>query len=140
MSLAPPKVRKAKATLAAHRKALRKARPALVQPVAAGQREPRRRDPAFLAFLRRQPCAVAGPGCFGAVEAAHVRFGRPGAGNAGLARKPDDCDAVPLCRGHHRDGPHAQHRINERAWWAAHGIDPHALADQLFEQFKGQPE
>jgi hypothetical protein len=113
------------------RKAAAKARPARVQPTAPGQRQPRKREPAFLAFLRRQPCCVGPLGCSGSVEAAHIRFGRPGSGNAGMQRKPDDRDAVPLCRGHHRDGPDAQHRTNERAWWAAHGIDPHAYADVL---------
>lgn len=134
--IAPPKVRAAKAILAKHRKTVKAARPARVQPTAPEQRQPRKRDPGFLAFLRRQACAVGPSGCFGATEAAHIRYGRPGAGNAGLQRKPDDRDAVPLCRGHHRDGPDAQHRGSERAWWIARGIDPHALADRLYAEYR----
>ena len=123
---------------ARERKAARKERPARVQPTAAGQRQPRVREPAFLSFLRRQPCAVGPIGCEGAVEAAHIRFGRPGAGNAGMQRKPDDAgNTVPLCRAHHRDGPEAQHRSGERVWWAARGIDPHALADELYALYLG---
>lgn len=128
--IADPAIRAAKATLAAHRKALKAARPKRVQPVAEGQRKPRVREPGFLAYLRRQPCAVrAGGGCEGPIEAAHIRMARPGFGSTGMQRKPDDQYAVPLCRGHHRDGPDAQHRISERVWWAARGLDPFVLAE-----------
>lgn len=90
------------------------------------------RDPGFLAFLRRQSCAVGPDGCSGPVEAAHVRYSVPGEGSTGMQRKPSDTRAVPLCRVHHRDGPDAQHSTSERAWWAKHGIDPLALAARLF--------
>jgi hypothetical protein len=96
----------------------------------------RERDPGFLAFLRRQPCAVGPIGCGGAVEAAHVRFATPGAGPTGMQRKPDDKRAVPLCAMHHREGPLAQHRYNERRWWEAHRIDPLALANRLHEAYR----
>ena len=92
------------------------------------------REPAYLAFLRRQPCAVGPVGCSGPVEAAHVR-----AGSTGMQRKPDDAKSVPLCRGHHRDGPDAQHRSGEAVWWRRHGIDPFALAERLHAQFEAQP-
>jgi hypothetical protein len=136
MTLAPPEVRAAKATLAAHRKATRKARPQPIVPERDGrQRQPRIRDNGFLAFLRRLPCASGPEGCFGPVQAAHIRFGRPGQGNAGMQRKPDDRNAVPLCAGHHTEGPDAQHRAGERQWWAARGIDPHKLSDALWDAY-----
>ena len=97
------------------------------------------RDPAFLAFLRRQPCCVGAVGCSGSVEAAHIRMGRPGEPPTGMQRKPSDTRAVPLCRGHHRDGPDAQHASNERDWWAKRGLDPFAVAGRLYVQFlKGE--
>jgi hypothetical protein len=55
-----------------------------------------------------------------------------------MQTKPDDRYALPVCRGHHRDGPDAQHRTNERAWWSAHGIDPLSLAAQLYERYRSQ--
>jgi len=119
----------------AERQAAKAARPARVQPTAAGQRQPRVRDNGFLAYTRRLPCAVGPVGCSGGIEAAHVRFGRPGA-PTGLGIKPDDRLAVPLCRGHHRDGPDAQHAGSERAWWAARGLDPFAIAARNFAAYQ----
>jgi hypothetical protein len=95
------------------------------------------RDSGFLAFLRRQPCCVGPLGCCGPVEAAHIRFARPGQPMTGMQRKPDDKDATPLCAGHHRTNPDAQHAGNERAFWARHGIDPHELADRLYAEYLG---
>lgn len=45
--------------------------------------------------------------------------------------KPPDYCCNPLCRWCHTDGPEAQHKANETAWWAARGIDPLLLAEQL---------
>lgn len=94
------------------------------------------RDPGYLAFLRRLPCAVGPVGCSGPTEAAHIRFGLPGEPPTGLQRKPSDKRALPLCRGHHRDGPDAQHSRGERAWWDAKGIDPHQLATAYYVRYK----
>lgn len=101
-----------------------------------GQRQPRKRDNAYLAWLRRQPCVICGTR--ERVEAAHVRAGYPSAGWAptGMAQKPDDQRAVPLCAHDHREGPNAQHRANERAWWANHGIDPPDLCRALYAAFQ----
>lgn len=131
-------LREAREIRARERKAAKKSRPAPIAPTAPGQRRVRIKEPAFLAFLRRQPCAVGPAGCSGPTEAAHVRYGRPGEPNAGLQRRPSDRNAVPLCVAHHREGPDAQHRTSERSWWAARGIDPHALADRFYAQFKGE--
>ena len=57
-----------------------------------------------------------------------------------MQRKPSDRFAVPLCAAHHREGPKAQHAAGERAWWAARGIDPYALAETLYARFEGRPE
>lgn len=96
------------------------------------------RDPGYLAFLRRQPCAVGPIGCDGPTEAAHIRFGLPGEPPTGLQRKPSDRRAAPLCAGHHRTGPDAQHAFGERAWWASRGIDPHQLAERLHAEYRSQ--
>lgn len=93
------------------------------------------REPGFLAFLRRQPCAVGPIGCDGPVEAAHIRYGLPGEPPTGLQRKPSDTRAVPLCRRHHREGPDSQHAANERVWWARHRIDPMRLAGELYVEY-----
>lgn len=101
-----------------------------------GQRAPRQRDPAYLAWLRRQPCVICGTRR--KVEAAHVRAGYPDAGWAptGMMQKPDDRRSVPLCSAHHREGPDAQHRASERAWWSNHGIDPPDLCRALYAAFE----
>ena len=130
MTLAPPEVRKAKATLAAHRKAIKKARPAKVIPTAEGQRQPRKRDNAYLQWIRRQPCAAARlGGCDGPVQAAHLRYSDAARGrvNPGLQQKPSDLLTTPLCAAHHA----MQHAGAERLFWAVVGIDPALLCDQL---------
>lgn len=113
------------------RKAAKAARPA--NPKADRGRV---RDPGFLQFLRRQPCVVGPAGCGGPIEAAHIRMAVPGEGSTGMQRKPSDKRAVPLCRAHHRDGPDAQHRSGERAWWSARGLDPFAIAERLYNQYR----
>lgn len=134
MTVAPPHVRAAKAALAEHRRAQRKARPPRVAPTAAGQRRERKLIPGFLAFVRRQPCAVGPAGCNGPVQAAHIRTPRPGEPPTGLQRKPDDDRCTPLCAGHHAE----QHSQNEMKFWRAYGIDPFAVAGTLFKQFQEQ--
>jgi hypothetical protein len=126
----PPDVQAAKATIRAHAKTLRKARPARVQPEAKGQREPRKRDPGYLAFLRLHRCVVRGL-CDGPVQAAHLRTPAPGERPTGLQRKPDDARALPLCQWHHA----VQHSMNEMAFWRSHSIDPHDLAQTLYARY-----
>lgn len=110
-------------------------RPKVHRPVAKDQRQPRKKDPAYLQFIRTLPCAVSHlGGCSGRVEAAHVRFSDAKAGktNPGMQAKPDDRPwSLPCCAGHHRDGPQAQHAAGERAWWEGVGIDPIAVCQAL---------
>lgn len=95
----------------------------------------RERDNGYLAFLRRQPCRVAGMTCDGPIQAAHVRYGDASRGkvNPGLQVKPSDRFAVSLCAGHHA----AQHKAgNERAWWSSYGRDGLAEADAQFAEYQ----
>lgn len=55
--------------------------------------------------------------------------------DTGKSEKPSDRYAVPLCGWHHRDGPEAQHRGGEAAFWTRVGIDPFALAARLYEEY-----
>ena len=89
------------------------------------------RDAPFLKMVSQLPCLVCkrpGPS-----EVAHVRYAAPDHGKppTGLGAKPSDVWTVPLCAWCHRDGPDAQHKSGERAWWARKGIDPVAVAKAL---------
>jgi hypothetical protein len=100
------------------------------------QRQPRIQCPAFLAFVRRKPCCACGappPS-----QAAHIRFGNLEIGKrpTGIAEKPSDRWAVPLCADCHLDTPGAQHNVGEKKFWVRVGIDPFALASKLYGQFE----
>jgi len=102
-----------------------------VAPVADGQRKPRMRDKAHLAFIATLPCVI----CLAyGVHVAHVRYASAadGACIVGKSEKPSDWRTVPLCPAHHTDGPEAQHRMSERDWWAGHGINPYTIAASLY--------
>lgn len=101
------------------------------------QREPRARDDAFLAFVRRQPCCV----CFGRpAEAAHVRGACAARGKreTGKGEKPSDRWCVPLCGECHRTGPGALHRVGEAKFFAHCRIDPFEFADELRQEFAAE--
>lgn len=87
----------------------------------------RQRDEYHLKRLRLLPCikCFADQGC----DAAHIRFSCAAHGktNPGVGQKPDDRDALPLCRGCHT----LQHEIGEEAFWE--GCDPIGWARQLYE-------
>lgn len=94
------------------------------------QRRPRIRDEAHCAFIRKLPCVC----CQNNIEtqAAHIRFSDAAAGkvNAGVAAKPDDKWTLPLCGVCHA----LQHETgDERHFWNLAGINPLALAQQLYE-------
>lgn len=139
--IAPPDIRQAARKLAKWRKDRRAARPRPTRSPDKRQRQPRERDPGFLAFIRRQPCCAGPAGCSGAIEAAHLRFASAARGKplTGMQTKPDDRYAVPLCVAHHRAGPDAQHSHGESAWWAMRGLDPLEIADRLFAEYRSQP-
>lgn len=91
------------------------------------QKQPRRKDDGHLRWLRGLPCLVTG--AYG-VEAAHVRYADPAYFKRGVggAEKPDDKWAVPLSPDEHR----RQHSMNEQDYWRSVGIDPLAVALQLW--------
>ena len=83
--------------------------------IARGNRKPHlHRRGQHLAFVRQLPCVACGKA--GPSEAAHVRTGA----NGGVAVKPADRYAVPLCTTCHAK----QHRMGELSFWSALRIDP----------------
>lgn len=120
----------------ARAKVARKARSKAIDRSRPEQRKERQRDNGYLSWLRRLPCVCCGSRQ--RVEAAHVRAGYAAAGwsPTGMMQKPDDQRAVPLAADCHREGPHAQHRTNERAWWAELGIDPPDLCADLIAAYE----
>jgi hypothetical protein len=90
------------------------------------QREPRQRDERHLDFIRSLPCCI----CGGIdTEAAHIRTASLAHGkqHTGMAEKPSDKWALPLCNAHHRE----QHSMNEMAFWKKYEIDPFMLAIKM---------
>jgi hypothetical protein len=91
-------------------------------------KRPRKHDEKHLAFIRELPCVCCGDDV--TVEAAHLRagnldYGKP---HTGMAEKPGDLWALPLCGRHHRD----QHKTNEIEFWMNQGINPWVLALSLY--------
>ena len=58
-------------------------------------------DHAYLAFLRALPCRAPGTQLHPGGDAHHLRHAATGASMG--AHVKDDCRAISLCRGHHRD-------------------------------------
>jgi hypothetical protein len=73
------------------------------------------------------------------VEAAHIRcgFAADGWRATGMQEKPSDLRVGPLCRWHHREGPDAQHGMNERKFWERLGIHPPEMCALLRQAFLG---
>ena len=65
------------------------------------------------------------------MEAAHVRMVDRSVGkrSTGMAEKPDDKWALPLCTAHHR----SQHETSEKEFWAGWEKDPVKLALALWD-------
>jgi hypothetical protein len=103
------------------------------------QRQPRETDDAFLAFVRLQPCIACGAPPKS--QAAHIRAACPERGKreTGHSEKSSDRWCVPLCAGCHLDGPEALHRVAERPFFARLGIDPFAVAAELYAKFSAVP-
>ena len=91
------------------------------------KRRPREHDDKHLAFIRTLPCVLTGKR---PVEAAHVRYADPAYGKreTGKSEKPHDKWTVPLSPEKHRE----QHDMNEREFWARHGVDPLRVAAALW--------
>lgn len=90
-------------------------------------KDPRQRDPGYLAWLRTLPCCC-GCGKPAPSDAAHLRTGV-----TGMGRKPHDRLAVPLDHGCHM----RQHAFgDEAAWFHAHGIEPLLLADRYYARYR----
>lgn len=134
---------RAKAPVVSRLKAEKKVRDKAIDRSRAEQRQPRVEEPAYLAWLRLQPCCV-GPlmqdACQGRTDPAHIRFSDYSAGriNPGKAAKSDDKWCLPVCRKHH-DAQHAYG--NERRWWSAEvGADPTKLAIEHHERFSAETQ
>jgi hypothetical protein len=91
-------------------------------------RRPRQHSKKHLSYIRGLPCVLCGDPT--STEAAHIRFSsiQFDKRQVGAGEKPDDKWTVPLCGRHHR----AQHQDSERAFWAAHHINPLPVAVELW--------
>lgn len=92
-------------------------------PVGKQKKRPRENDDAHLKWIRTLPCVITGER---PVDPAHIRYADPvyGKREVGKAEKPDDRWVVPICRRKHDE----QHGMNERIFWARHGLDPLRIA------------
>lgn len=87
--------------------------------------------PAFLDFVRGKPCCACGEPPRS--QAAHLKLGNPEIGKGHNSRS--DRWMTPLCSECHLDGPKAQHKVGERKFWRAAGVDPFAVADACWREF-----
>lgn len=75
------------------------------------RKEPKRasrwRSQAHASFVRSHACSVCG--ATAPIEFAHVRLGS----GAGIGQRPDDFNAVSLCKDCHQ----RQHNVGERTFW-----------------------
>lgn len=78
--------------------------------------------------FKRLPCLICRRS---PVDIAHVNYSDAGHDVKNAMSKRRDMHRVPLCHQCHQDGPEAQHKSGERAWWERHGIDPYAVAALL---------
>jgi hypothetical protein len=100
----------------------------------ARMRQPRRRyeasDPLYLTQIRQLPCLCCGLEPCG--EAAHVRLQSAAHGKrGGMAKKPADAWAAPLCGACHRESADALHRIGELTFWHRLGLQPLLICTTL---------
>jgi len=103
------------------------------------QRQPRNRNDKHLSMVRTMPCCC-GCGRPAPSEAAHIRgnWACPEKPSIGMQEKPDDKWTVPLNAWCHRDGPDAQHKGSEKAFWLRVGKDPFVIAKRLW-RLSGEP-
>lgn len=96
-------------------------------------------SPSYLDLIRQLPCILSGR----PAEAAHIRYAdaKHGKADTGAARKPDDKWCLPLAPELHRMNIGCQHDAgDERAWWAAMGIDPLEICTRLWGKSRIQME
>ncbi len=99
-------------------------------PAARPLRPEGERDASYLADIRTLPCLKCGDE---PSECAHVRFSSAAFGKtSGMAKKPKDSAAVPLCPGCHRLDRDAQHNRSEREFWHSVGLNPLIVAEKLY--------
>lgn len=94
--------------------------------------KPSRKDRTHLDDIRMLPCLLSGR----PAEAAHIRYAdaKHGKTETGMQIKPHDRFTVPLCPELHRLLKGCQHDSDERTWWEQFGIDPIAVALELYGQ------
>ena len=87
------------------------------------KKRPRDEDKLHLDWIRTLPCVITGER---PVDAAHIRYADRAYGKreTGKSEKPDDRWTLPLCRRKHDE----QHTMDERIFWARHGLDPLRIA------------
>ena len=85
-----------------------------------------RKFPNYLNKIRDCPCII----CGGQAECAHLRMS---SSEYDKVNGRDDKWCTPLCAGHHRLYPDAQHNMGEWKFWALHKIDPLPIAKKLWE-------
>ena len=88
------------------------------------------RDPDYLARIRQCPCLYCSVEPAG--QAAHVRR-QSGVHNkrGGMAKKPADRWALPLCGACHRIDRDALHQIGEDLFWHILGLNPLLICERL---------
>lgn len=90
------------------------------------------RSPRHLARLRTLACCI--PDCWRQpVDPHHLNWSQP----KGKGLRASDSKTVPLCRWTHHSATSAEgvHSVgDEAAWWRAHGIDPLAVANDLWAE------
>lgn len=115
----------------------------IIRPDTAYTRVPKpdvpQKEPAFLAFLRQQPCLVLG--CrTDDVIAHHVKLERGADGKLKshnqLGKRPPDSQCVPLSDWLHQHAPDALHKGNEAAWWEWRQIDPLVAAAAYYALYE----
>ena len=86
--------------------------------------------PLYLRWIREQHCII--PGCGMPAECAHLRMSSAEYGKVNFR---DDKWCNPLCAGHHRLYPDAQHNGSEAEFWERHKINPMETAKRYWERF-----
>ena len=93
--------------------------PARVRPQSLTQLPRPGVNPAYRAWVRKQPCLICGINW--GIEFAHT-------GSRGLSQKANDLDGIPLCRSDHRWAKTSYHTLGRVGFESQHGI---SIADAV---------